>query len=207
MEKDIYSKNTIEFVTVAVEFCSFVENAHELEQASFVDTCAKLLPLLYLKASMLPTMLDNDYMEMVEESVSEEMYEYIRGNIATLLKEKDNYLEVFHEDMQYSETPIVASISENLADIYQDIKNFITIYSYQNEETMEVALQLCSESFTTYWGLRVANALRAIHVVRYSQQDDDSATDSYDTTEQSNNPFFEQQTAWDDTTTNNDWDV
>ena len=30
--------------------------------------------------------------------------------------------------MQYSETPVVNSISEKLCDIYQDLKNFISAY-------------------------------------------------------------------------------
>ena len=57
MEKEsqtIFDKNVIEFVTVAAEFCAFLERAERMKRSTFVDTSLKILPLLYLKASMLP---------------------------------------------------------------------------------------------------------------------------------------------------------
>lgn len=57
MEKNtkiIFDKNTVEFVTVAAEFCGFLERAPQISRRSFVDKSLKLLPLLYLKASLLP---------------------------------------------------------------------------------------------------------------------------------------------------------
>ena len=54
------------------------------------------------------------------------MYELVRNQIATLLGESDTYLETFHPDMQYSDTPIAAFISENLADVYR-----IQVISYR----------------------------------------------------------------------------
>ena len=57
MEKDrevIFDKNTIEFVTVAAEYCAFMERAREKRRDEWVDTALKLLPLLYLKASLIP---------------------------------------------------------------------------------------------------------------------------------------------------------
>ena len=50
----IYERNTLEFVTVALEYCSFVEHAGEKGLFDFVDKATKLLPLLYLKALLLP---------------------------------------------------------------------------------------------------------------------------------------------------------
>ena len=57
MEKEdiVFSRNTVEFVTVAAEFCAYVENANEHTPKDFVETLLKLLPLLYIKAQMLPT--------------------------------------------------------------------------------------------------------------------------------------------------------
>lgn len=57
MKKDsqvIFDRNVIEFVTVAAEFCKFIEQSEESKRKDFVDTILKLLPLLYLKTSMLP---------------------------------------------------------------------------------------------------------------------------------------------------------
>ena len=122
MEKEnnpIYERNTLEFVTVALEFCTFVETAGERELFDFMDKAVKLLPLLYLKATLLPE-VEPDEDDEPELTVTEDMYESVRNRIAELLGEKDSYLETFHPDMQYSDTPIAAFISENLADVYQD---------------------------------------------------------------------------------------
>ena len=48
----IFDKNSIEFVTVAAEYCAFIERVRGAERKVFVDTALKILPLLYLKASL-----------------------------------------------------------------------------------------------------------------------------------------------------------
>ena len=128
MEKEnnpIYERNTLEFVTVALEFCTFVETAGQNGLFDFIDKGIKLLPLLYLKATLLPEAEVDDEDDEPELTVTEDMYEAVRTRIAALLGEKDSYLETFHPHMQYSDTPIAAFISENLADVYQDTGNFV----------------------------------------------------------------------------------
>ena len=43
----IFDKNSIEFVTVAAEYCGFIERARQMERKDFVDTALKILPLLH----------------------------------------------------------------------------------------------------------------------------------------------------------------
>lgn len=172
MEKEnnpVYDRNTIEFVAVALEFCNFVETAAEKSLAGFVDKATKLLPFLYLKASLLPDVEPYEDAEP-ELSVTEEMYESVRNKLAALLGEYDSYLETFHPDMQYSDAPIAAFISENLADVYQDTGNFVTLFREGNEEAMREILAVCKENFRTYWGGQLLNALKALHAVRYNEE-------------------------------------
>lgn len=168
MNKDqnvIYDNNTIEFVTVALSFCGLMESSDSLSVEDFIDKNVKVLPLLYLKAVLLPeTELLND--ETLETFVTETEYEMLKHKIATLLGEKDDYLEVFHPDMPYSDTPVLANISEDLADIYQDLKNFISVFKLGLPDTMNDALYICKENFIDYWGQRLLNALRALHAAR-----------------------------------------
>ena len=168
----IFDRNVIEFVTVAAEFCKYMEQAEGLKRASFVDTSLKILPLLYLKASLLPechTMGE----DLPENYVTEEIYEVLRMNLAGLLAEHDAYLDVFVEDMKYSDQPITRYISEDLADIYQDIKDFIFVFQLGLNETMNDSLAICQEHFRTYWGQKLVNTLRALHEVKYAQTNDD----------------------------------
>ena len=166
----IYEHNTLEFVTVALEFCTFVENAGKNGLLNFLDKAVKIVPLLYLKATLLPQAQENEDAEL-ELTVTEEMYESVRNRIAGLLGEKDSYLETFHPDMQYSDTPIAAFISENLADVYQDTGNFISLFRQGNEEVMLEAIVLCRKNFREFWGQQSLNALKALHAVRYDGEE------------------------------------
>ena len=175
MEKEsqtIFEKNVIEFVTVAAEFCAFLERAEHMKRKAFVDTSLKILPLLYLKASLLPkceTIGD----EAPETYVTEEIYEILRINLAGLMGEKDDYLDVFVQDMVYSDQPIKKSVSEDLADIYQDIKDFIFVFQLGLNETMNDSLAICQENFRLHWGQKLVNTLRALHEVKYAQGEDE----------------------------------
>lgn len=165
----VYDRNTIEFVTVALEFCTFIEKSGEYSLFDFADKSVKLLPLLYLKATLLPDVETNDETEP-EQTITEDMYESIRLRLASLIGEHDAYLDTFHNDMQYSDTPIAASISENLSDIYQDTGNFISTFRQGNEEAMLEAIAICMENFKTYWGGQLLNALKALHNIRYNEE-------------------------------------
>ena len=171
----IFDKNSIEFVTVSAEYCGFIERSREVGKQSFVDTALKILPLLYLKASLLPEcelMGEDD----LETFVTEDDYEYVRRSIAKVLGAQDDYLEVFHPDMAYSDTPIKKCISEDLADIYQDLKDFIGVFQSGLNVTMNDSLCVCREHFAEFWGQRLVNTMRALHDVKYhsSSEDDDA---------------------------------
>ena len=83
----IFDRNVVEFVTVAAEFCKFLEQAETMKRDTFVDTSLKILPLLYLKTAMLPeTEIIGD--EAPESYVTEETYEVLRINLAGILPKK-----------------------------------------------------------------------------------------------------------------------
>ncbi|MDR1809566.1 MAG: DUF5063 domain-containing protein [Prevotella sp.] len=166
----VFSKNPVEFVTVAVQYCALLENLEKVSPDEATDKFTKILPLLYLKALLLPEteLIDDD--SEPETIVTEEDYNYIVSKIYAVYGKDDTYLEVFLEDMKYSETPISASISEDLADIYQDLKNFVAIYERGVAEQSNDAMFVCSENFKAYWGQKLVNVLGALHSLKYSLQ-------------------------------------
>ena len=149
----------------------FLERARDMKRYDFVDTALKILPLLYLKATLLPP-CEPIGEDEPETFVTEEDYELIRRAIAGVLGAKDDYLEVFLPDMVYSDTPIKKCISEDLADIYQDLKDFISVFQLGLNETMNDSLVVCKEHFREFWGQRLVNTMRALHDVKYSPADD-----------------------------------
>jgi hypothetical protein len=165
----IYDRSTLEFVTVALEFCALMEKAGNHTLFSFTDKAVKILPLLYLKATLLPVSGETEDDSEPEQFITEDTYNAIRYHIAALMGEYDPFLETFHPDMQYSDTPVAATISENLADVYQDLGNFAALFRQENEQVMIQALVACEDTFRQYWGQKLLNALKAIHAVRFNE--------------------------------------
>lgn len=171
----IYSKNVVEIVTLAKEFTAFLERAAEFEQHEFLSRAQKLLPLIYLKGALLPD-VEPLFDEEVEKFVSETDWTYIRNGIASILGDKDDFYEVFSEKLFDTEGGEQLSISEMLADIYQDLKDFIELYRFGNEEGINGALYELKSTFHEYWGFKAVIALKAIHRAIYfeSELDDDA---------------------------------
>lgn len=171
----IYSSTVIDFVTVGVEFCSLLENEKPMNRNEWIDTALKILPLLYVKASLLPATVEmND--EPPHTFVKEEDYNRIVYNVSSIMGEEDVYLDVYKEEMKYSDRPISSFISEDIADIYQDIRNLISVYQFELEDQMNDALLICSKNFKTYWGQKLVNVIRPLHALLYKENDDNDDT-------------------------------
>lgn len=203
MDEMVFSKNTVEFVTVGVEFCSYIERASGSDRTSFIDTGVKILPLLYLKAVLLER-FEEEGSGHTEKFVTEEIYEYVRGSMEKLLGTGDTYLETFHDDMEFSEEPAVASVSEDLADVYQDVKDFVSVYSLGHPDTMREALAECSRNFASYWGQKLVNALRVLHWLRFSSDGEEEGEESVPGNEE-NWLFDRRQESWREETNADEW--
>jgi len=158
----VYSKNVVEFVTVAREYCELIEEVNITSTADNMSKMQKILPLVYLKAALLPKtekVLD----EELRKYVTELDYNVWQQRWLSALGEYDSYYEVFDPGIQFGEETVTASISESLMDIYQDLKDFITTYSLGYEAIMNDALFDCVYHFEDSWGQRLVNVLRAIH--------------------------------------------
>jgi len=166
----VYSQNVIDFITVSGEYCAFVENVGRFSKADFLDKTRKLLPLIYLKGSLLPK-LESIFDDDNEKFVSEEDWSFVQSAIQKKLGYHDEYIDVFdpltHEQIEQS----TGSISDNLADVYQDLKDFITLYNIGTEEIMNDALWACQLNFEEFWGLKLVSALKAVHTVFFSEED------------------------------------
>lgn len=185
LKEIVYSRDTIEFVTVAVQYCGYFESFEDVNQAELIDKLTKLLPLLYLKAALVPETDIINEEEEPEITVTEGDYNYVSSKLYDVFQNNDAYLEVFLQDMKYSDTPITASISEDLSDIYQDLKNFITVFERGVTDNMNDALYFCIENFKSYWGQKLVNVLRALHSLKYTIVNDtlDEDLESADTNE------------------------
>jgi hypothetical protein len=173
----VYARHVIEFVAVANEYCKYAEHASEIKGEALLKILQRLLPLLYLKTSFLPE-LTPYFEEGNEKFVSETDWSKIHDDFKMKFGSANDYLEVFDERMNDSEGPVVASIAENMADIYQDLKDFILLYQTGTIEVMNDALWECRMNFERYWGQKLLNALRAVHKFNCSGEAINEESDS-----------------------------
>lgn len=159
--------NSLAFIALVNEYCSALENVGETEQSDFIDSMIRLLPRLYISANDLPVEAFGPSEYEIGQSLREEDYDRVRDLIAALLGEDDTYLEVFEEDMKFSDTPIGASIAEGLADLYQVFYDFLESVREIPTELIVDALATIRESFADYWSQTLTNVLRAINAVKF----------------------------------------
>ena len=165
----IYSKDVIDFVKLAADYCLKLEHSREATPRELVKAMLNSLPYLYIKGTtLLETTGENDLMS-IDPQVTEEDYNFVRNGAYDVLGRYDEYLDVFVEDMKYSDKPILRSVSEDLADIYQDLRNFLAVYRDGIEEMMTAALYEVLDNFKEYWGQKCVNVMRALHDILYQQ--------------------------------------
>lgn len=166
MATDRLTNNQLAVIALANEYCQAVELSASVEPQQFVDRMVRLLPRIYISVTDLPR-------EQVSEPeyaldaihLDEAYYNQIRDNIASLLGENDTYLETFHEDMKYSDTPIAASVSEGLADLFQVLYDFVEDVKNSDAERQLEYLGTLREDFSAYWGQTLCNVMRPLNEI------------------------------------------
>jgi len=166
----VYSRNVIEFVAAANEFCKYAEHASGLKGEEMLKILQRLLPFLYLNASLIPSLdpfFEDGNEKFVNESDWFKVHDVLRDKFGTA----NDFLEVFDEKINESDGPVVSSLAENMADIYQDLKDFLLLYQTGTPEVMNDALWECRMNFENFWGQKLTNSLRAIHRFIYSGEE------------------------------------
>ena len=167
----IHQTAVTEFLILATSICIYLEEMEGPLKSDFIDQILCDLPILYSKARKIPTttaLLDGE----PERFVSEFEYNIIREKVAAIFGSDDAYLEVFVEDMRYSDEPITAFISENLADIYQELSDLARNWTLNDELVQHDALVACLDGFYLHWGQKLLNVLRPLHVLSFAKDDD-----------------------------------
>lgn len=157
----VSSKNVMEMLTVANEYCHFVEKAYNYKTKDILEYMQKILPLMYLKGSLLPD-VEVKVPEANEKFVTEENWEIIFNELRDKFKPNDEYWTMDHSDFKFNE-PDKVSLADNLTDIYQDVKDFVLLYGKGTEAAKENAVRDCKLYFQTHWGYRLVQALKYIH--------------------------------------------
>ena len=157
----VFNKSVLEVLTISNELCLLIDNSDKYEKSEVLNILHRLLPLLYLKASLLKKIPASNP-DAVERFVTEEQYELVFQSIKKLLL-LDDLFYVF----QKKDTAVKASLAEYLTDVYQDMKDFLMLYQKPSISAKENAINECVSLFEKNWGLKLLTALQTIHTLVY----------------------------------------
>jgi hypothetical protein len=170
----VYSHNVIEFVAVANEYCKYAEHASGLKGDEMLRIMQRIMPLMYLKASLLPA-LEPVFDDGNEKFVTETDWQRIHDNLRQKLGTANDFTAEVSDVLDDSGIPVPVTLSENMSDIYQDMKDFILLYQTGTKEVMNDAIWECRMNFETLWGPKLINSMKAIHSFLYSGKDIEDA--------------------------------
>ncbi|MDE7389237.1 MAG: DUF5063 domain-containing protein [Muribaculaceae bacterium] len=160
------SNNALSVIALANEYCRAVELAASTEPLDFVARMVKLLPRLFIAVNDLPDDMDDDADFGFDSAhLDEEYYNQVRAAMAATLGEADSYLETMHEDMKYSDSPIAATISEGLADIFQVLYDFVEDVRDGDSEQVNGHLSYLREQYAEYWSETLCNVMRPLNAI------------------------------------------
>lgn len=158
----VYSSTLVEFVLAANEYCSFLEELKGEEGRTFIEDSVRHLSSVYTK--ILETGDTEPVFETSPEpEVTEQEWSALFQRIALILGPYNDILRMAKEG-EFDRSELVNhTISEDLADVYQDLKDFTIVYSRGLEELMNDAAWELKERFAEHWGAKLLRALQALH--------------------------------------------
>jgi hypothetical protein len=158
----VYSEEVLALVKAANELCAFLESFEEQEGRTFLEESVKLLSEVY--RNMLGVGDTEPVFEgSGEATVTELEWSALYQKIARMLGAHNEILRPADEE-EYDRSELIShSISEDLADLYQDLKDFTAIFSRGMEELMNDAAWELKERFAEHWGKKLLRSLSALH--------------------------------------------
>ena len=113
-----------------------MESIAEYSKKELLGKVQKILSLIYIKASVLPVPVEGNDL-YVEKFVQEEDWRFIQNELAGKLGSSESFFEVFTPDTQETDNNESISLSEALTDVYQDMKDIVTLFQLGNDASLK----------------------------------------------------------------------
>jgi hypothetical protein len=166
--ENIKSQVITEFIAIAVDFCQLMEQASKKRTGELFSTLQQLLPEIYLKALKLPKP-KYCYEEEPKKFVREDNYAAIHDALQQKI-ELVNGIARMSPGTRTSQHELASfSMAELLADIYEELKNFVMLYEVGIPQAMNDAVWLCRESFEQGFGIKLTEGLKLLHRIIYNK--------------------------------------
>ena len=158
----VYSSEMVEFVRKANEFCNYLEQLKGTEGREFITESIKHLSGIYhffMYTGKSEPVLDS----IAEATVTEQEWSAMFQRISSILGPHNDILRMADEHEFDRSEMVNHTISEDLADLFQELRDFTTIYSLGVDELMNDAAWELGERFAEHWGTKLLRALLALN--------------------------------------------
>lgn len=147
---------------IATEYFKVIEKSTLLSRRQFLERAQGLVADLYRLALSLPR-VEPDTADWPRDRISNEQWWVIFNQLSQRLREANIYWLVFDPAEPKDHEAITQTLSDDLADIYRDLKNCMPSDGFEAFDSD--ALWSLRFSFETHWGHHAVNALAAIHAL------------------------------------------
>lgn len=158
----VYSSEMVDLVTISNTFCQFLEQLEGDDGRAFIKQSVKQLSEVY--ASIVKLEETHPVFESAGESaVSEQDWSTVYQRILQLLGAHNDILRRAEDDEFDRSDLVTHTISEDMADVYQELRDFTAVYCRGLEELMNDAAWELRERFAEHWGKKLLRSLMALH--------------------------------------------
>jgi hypothetical protein len=155
-----------QFVEVIRKYLALIDGLPGPTAREFLSECAILLPQIYAFSQQLPdvVLMDDDALVAEEHKIESPM-----GRIMNLLGKYDVYSEVF--DPVFDEEAIKTTLSDDLSDIYIDLKRTLSNYDSGDPRSRRIAIWNWKFHMKIHWGHHLVCAMCPIHSLVHDHLD------------------------------------
>ncbi len=157
-------------VNLCSQYCKILDKSEKDEIGDFLEKTAFKLMEIY-KQTFKINRFQTRYESEAEKFLTEKQYNKLLKKLKEFFGKRDTYNEIIDPNKPASQSVFQASLAEDLTDIYQDFYDFAEWYSLGTLESINDSVIECLNNFEKYWGIKLLNALRAIHMIRYYLKD------------------------------------
>lgn len=158
----VYSNEMLEFVKAANACCAFLEKLKGSEGRSFLLESVRHLSSVYATFISIGE-TEPVFESSPEATVTEQDWSALFQKIGMILGPHNDVLRIAGEK-EFDRSEVVNhTISEDVADVYQELRDFTSIYSRGMEELMNDAAWELKTRFAEHWGIKLLRALQALH--------------------------------------------
>lgn len=164
----VFSKNVLEVITVANDFCLTMNKSETIDKHKLVEYLTKISPLLYLKGALLPEVEVSDP-ERNERFFTEEEWEFLFNALRNKFGDSDVF---WYADADQSDELIKGSLADQITDIYQDLQDFLLLYQKNSIAAKENAVNELQSLFITNWGKKLLIIQARLHHLFFTKNPD-----------------------------------